>query len=284
MKSISVALDNHLKQEVTTLCTCWRVERLDGTVLGFTDFDQDLLFNGVLYESQHGYNRTAIVSDSSMAVANLEIDGILDSEKISENDLRNGLFDFANVFVFMLNWSDLTQGELKLRRGWFGEVTLTQNGMFHTELRGLAQALAHNFIEVYTPECRADFGDHRCKLVLSVFAQFGSVVSSANRRQFIATGVAESGGKPFLGGRITWTGGENTGKVIEIIGWNATSQTFTMFDGTPYPISPGDTFEVTPGCDKRFATCIAYGNAVNFRGEPHVPGQDEFLKYPDSKG
>lgn len=281
MKAISTALDNHLKQEVTTLCTCWRVERLDGMVLGFTDHDQDLLFNGVLYESQHGYNRTAIASDSTMAVANLEIDGILDSEKITDNDLRNGLFDFANVFVFLVNWSDLTQGELKLRRGWFGEVTLTQNGMFHAELRGLAQALAHNFIEVFTPECRADFGDDRCKLVLSVFEQIGTVTAVGNRRQFTASATSEAG-KPFLGGRIEWVTGENAGRVIEIIDWKDTTKTFTLFDGTAYPIAIGDTFKVTPGCDKRFITCIGYGNAVNFRGEPHVPGQDEFLKYPDS--
>jgi uncharacterized phage protein (TIGR02218 family) len=43
----------------------------------------------------------------------------------------------------------------------------------------------------------------------------------------------------------------------------------------PQPISAGDTFIVTPGCDKRFTTCQAkFANAVNFRGFPHMPGND----------
>ncbi|WP_371125854.1 phage BR0599 family protein [Bosea sp. (in: a-proteobacteria)] len=36
-----------------------------------------------------------------------------------------------------------------------------------------------------------------------------------------------------------------------------------------------DTFLATPGCDKRFATCQAkFGNGINFRGFPHIPGND----------
>ena len=41
------------------------------------------------------------------------------------------------------------------------------------------------------------------------------------------------------------------------------------------PSLPGDTFTVTAGCDKQFATCQAkFANAVNFRGFPHMPGND----------
>ena len=37
----------------------------------------------------------------------------------------------------------------------------------------------------------------------------------------------------------------------------------------------GDTFVVTAGCDKRFDTCRdRFDNAVNFRGFPHIPGND----------
>ena len=41
------------------------------------------------------------------------------------------------------------------------------------------------------------------------------------------------------------------------------------------PSHLGDTFTVTAGCDKQFATCQAkFANAVNFRGFPHMPGND----------
>jgi len=43
----------------------------------------------------------------------------------------------------------------------------------------------------------------------------------------------------------------------------------------------GDTFGVTAGCDRRFATCQAkFDNAVNFRGFPHIPGSDYVLRHP----
>jgi hypothetical protein len=99
-----------------------------------------------------------------MAVDNLDVEGVLDHEQISEQDLRAGLFDHAEVHVFLVNWADLSQGKLRLRRGWFGEVHLTDQGLFRTELRGLTQALSVRIGELYSPECRADLGDHRCRV------------------------------------------------------------------------------------------------------------------------
>ena len=46
-------------------------------------------------------------------------------------------------------------------------------------------------------------------------------------------------------------------------------------------VVPGDGLVVTAGCDRRMATCgRKFGNTVNFRGFPHVPGSDFVLRYP----
>lgn len=164
MKTVSLDFANHLAQEVTTLATCWKLIRRDGTTLFFTDHDRDLEVDGDLYLSAIGYSRTAIDNDISMGVDNLDVMGFLDSDAITEIDLRAGAYDFAEVYVFMVNWDDLSQGILKQRRGWLGEVTLAENGVFHAELRGLTQALSQTIGEVYSPECRADLGDSRCKI------------------------------------------------------------------------------------------------------------------------
>jgi uncharacterized phage protein (TIGR02218 family) len=51
----------------------------------------------------------------------------------------------------------------------------------------------------------------------------------------------------------------------------------------PEPLAAGDTFTVTAGCDKHFDTCVAkFNNAVNFRGFPHIPGNDFVVRYPVS--
>ena len=48
-------------------------------------------------------------------------------------------------------------------------------------------------------------------------------------------------------------------------------------------IAVGDTFVVTAGCDKRFATCRdRFNNAANFRGFPHIPGNDFIIRIPNA--
>ena len=47
----------------------------------------------------------------------------------------------------------------------------------------------------------------------------------------------------------------------------------------PMP-QPGDAFTIVAGCDKRFATCKAkFANPLNFRGFPHLPGNDAAYGY-----
>jgi hypothetical protein len=164
VKSVSGALATHLGERLTTLATCWRVERRDGLVFGFTDHDRDLVVSGVTYRAQTGYRRAAIASRADLSVDDTEIEGILDAAEIDAPWLRAGIWDGAEVRIFLVNWADLSQGTLRLRRGRLGEVVARDDGTFRAELRGLAQALNVTVGELYTPECRADLGDARCKV------------------------------------------------------------------------------------------------------------------------
>lgn len=166
MKSVSTALADHLAGSVTTLACLWRITRLDGASFFFTDHDRDIAFDGEIYRARTGYSRSAISNDASLSVDNLEVEGVFDSEAIREEELRAGLFDGAQVHIFLVNWQDPAQGALRMRRGWFGEVLLTEQGTFRTELRGMTQALQQRIGELYSPECRADLGDHRCKVAI----------------------------------------------------------------------------------------------------------------------
>jgi hypothetical protein len=164
MKSASPGLATHLAGDVTTLATCWRITRTDGVVFRFTDHDRELVVDGEVYQASAGYSRTAIANDAGMGVDNLDVEGVFDSAAVTEEELRAGLFDRAEVRIFLVNWADPSLGILRLRRGWFGEVVLTEQGVFRTELRGLTQALSQRIGELYSPECRADLGDHRCRV------------------------------------------------------------------------------------------------------------------------
>lgn len=283
MKSISVALSNHLDGEVTTLASCWRVVRRDGQEFYFTDHDQDILFEGNLYEAESSYERTAVANGSDMSVDNMDVAGILDSEKISEEDMRNGLFNRADVYVFIVNWSDPSQGALKVRRGWFGEVTLTDTGQFTTEIRGLAQALSHNFIEVYSAECRADFCDARCKLNIADFEVPTTVAAVFGRDSFTLPAGVTVPSQGFAPGTVRFVNGDNAGRTIEIVGWNPANRSIDLFEPAAYPIVPGTDIMVAPGCDGSLERCKTYNNVINRRAEDYVPGNDELMKYPDAK-
>lgn len=344
-KTISAALDAHLALEVTTLATCWKVTRRDGVAYHFTDHDRDLTIEGDTYAAATGYTRTAVANNASLAVDNLDVEGILDSAAITEPDLRAGRFDHAEIKMFVVNWADLSQGKLMLRKGWLGEVRIIRSGTFVAELRGLTQALQQRLGELYAPECRADLGDARCKVPLwpdlaqrsTVYAlgdtaaaetgtgtesqrregvfyecteagttaatdpawdttvgnttadgtmvwtaraawfASGAVTTLTDRRQFATdlTGVADSW---FAGGLLVWETGDNTGIAQEVK--TQTAGDVALFLPMPYTIRIGDVFRIFPGCDKRLQTCNEkFDNVLNFRGEPHVPGNDAVLRY-----
>ena len=51
-------------------------------------------------------------------------------------------------------------------------------------------------------------------------------------------------------------------------------------EALPAPLAPGTRVELREGCDKRFETCATrFANALNFRGEPHVPGGDLLTRF-----
>jgi uncharacterized phage protein (TIGR02218 family) len=54
----------------------------------------------------------------------------------------------------------------------------------------------------------------------------------------------------------------------------------TLRDPPHFPAAVGDMVEIAEGCDRSLATCVArFGNAANFRGEPHLPGNDLLTRY-----
>ncbi|MCC7260039.1 MAG: DUF2163 domain-containing protein, partial [Alphaproteobacteria bacterium] len=274
-KSISAALQGHLAGEVTTLATCWKLTRTDSTVLGFTDHTEHLLFESVNYLASAGFTPSAVHTSADLAVDNLELEGVLDADAIAEEDVMAGLYDFAEIEIFMVNYADLSQGALKLRRGNLGEVTL-KGGQFVAEVRGLAQRLSQTLGALYSPLCRAKLGDGRCGVDMGSHTETGSVTSVTSNQIFVDTARTEADGY-FDFGKVTFTSGDNEGLSMEVKQFS--SGRITLVLPMPYAIGIGDDYSIEAGCDKTLGTCIGrFSNAVNFRGEPHVPGIDRMLE------
>lgn len=286
MKSITSNLATHLAGEVTTLATCWKLTRKDAVVMGFTDHDTDLTVDSVVYKAASGFTPSAIESNSSLAVDNLEIEGMLDSAAIKETDVMAGLYDFAGVEVFIVNFADISQGKLKLRRGWLGEVS-TAGGRFVAEMRGLSQMLSQNIGELYSASCRAKLGDSRCKVNMAGFTVTGAITSLTSNQIFIDSSRSEASGY-FNSGKITFTAGLCNGLSMEIKEYTKLASgggKFTLALPMPFNLALSDSYSAQAGCDKTLSTCVSkYSNAVNFRGEPHVPGMDKMLETAGTRG
>lgn len=105
MKNIAPAFAAHLDGEVTTLATCWRLERADGWVQGFTDHDRDLVVDGLVHTASTGFLPSAIKSGADLSVDNLDVDGFLDDDALTASDLTAGLFDGARIEIYLVNWA-----------------------------------------------------------------------------------------------------------------------------------------------------------------------------------
>lgn len=275
MKTLSPTLAAHLAQETTTLATCWRVTRRDGGTLGFTDHDRDLEVEGLMYRAATGFTPTAIASSAALNVDNLDVEGMLDAEAIEEADLLAGRYDHAEIEVFEVNYNAPDTGKLPLRTGWLGEVTL-QDGRFLAEVRGLTQPLSQRIGELYSPTCRASLGDTRCGVAMGPRTVTGTLDGSTSRSVLLDAARMEAAGT-YNFGTLTFTSGANSGLSMEVREYAPGSITLAL--PLPYPVATGDNYTLSQGCDRSFATCVSrFDNAVNFRGEPHVPGLDRMLE------
>lgn len=192
MRSISPALLAHLQGDVRTICTLWTITRKDGLVLGFTDLDVDVTFNGVVYRSNGGYSHSNIEAGSTMSTANLEMQAVFDSSAVNQADIEAGLYDFAAVQIQIVNYLDLTMGALQLNGGLLGQVQVL-NGRYTAELRGLAQVFQQDAGNVYSPTCRATFGDSKCQFNAASVTFNGTVASVNNSVSFNDPTLTQTG-------------------------------------------------------------------------------------------
>lgn len=284
MKQLPPTLQAHLDSGVTTLCWCWRLTARTGARYGFTDHDRDLSFDGTTFEAATGFTATEIRDSVGLSVDNLEVTSALVSDRLSEAALSAGDFDDAAVEIFRVNWQSPADRVL-MHSGSLGEVRRTGTA-FTAEVRGLAHYLQQPKGRLFQYGCDADLGDARCGIDLtsSTYRGEGVVLDVTEPRRFTASGLDAFADGWFTRGLIRFTSGDNDGRAIEIkrhtAGDAVTIELWQTFMTTP---QPGDAFVVTAGCDKQFATCAAkFANVVNYRGFPHMPGNDFIASYPRS--
>lgn len=281
MRVVSEGLAEHLASGATTLCRCWRITRRDAVVQGFTDHDEDLVFGGTTFRAGTGFEGTEIEARLGFAVTGTELQGALSSETLIEDDLAAGRYDDAKIELFLVDWSN-AENRLLLRAGNLGEVR-REDSAFSAEVRGIASRLDEEKGRIFAASCDADLGDTRCKIDLDdpAFHGEGTILALEGASIFSAGGLDGFAGGWFTQGRLQWTSGANAGLAIEIKEHRIDGGAhLSLWQTMPEPLTAGDAFVVTAGCDKRFETCTGkFANALNFRGFPRLPGNDFVVAY-----
>ncbi len=279
MKNLSAELKESLSKQVTSLCYCLLITLQDNTKLGFTSHDIDLEIDGIIFYNNSGLEHSEQSANLSLNSDIFKIFSILDSDYISEEDIKNGKFNNSKIEYFLADYNNLDAGKISLKAGYITRI-ISSEGFFKAEIESLSSKLKNELTRVYSPLCNAKFCDAKCGFDSSAVTFSGTVTEVTDNRKFQDANLSNETSYFDLG-KIKFTSGENSSLEMEVK---------TYFEGGNieliFPllnqVKISDQFEIIAGCDKRFETCInKFSNIANFSGFPHIPGTDQILKGVD---
>jgi len=266
-----------LDGDLISMALCWRLVRADGIALGFTTHDRDLRIGGLIYRAAPGMLPSAISVSDGFDVDTLDVSGALTADAITAQDLADGRWDGARVWIFAAPWDAPDADMVPLARGELGDVGQRGAG-FTAEMRGPTALLERPVVEQTSPECRAALGDRRCRVDMAGRRRHLTIVDVVDDLTLQLDAV-EPSTNAYANGRLRWGDGGNRGLASAI--FSSADRIVVLRDAPPHRPSIGGRIEVLEGCDKSFGTCrLRFSNAANFRGEPQLPGNDLLTRYP----
>jgi uncharacterized phage protein (TIGR02218 family) len=283
MKTLSSAMTNHINGVNTSLVGCMKITRLDSTVFTYTDHDADIVVSSLTYKALPGFAESAKNAKADLSVDNLQIQGVIRDDAITDDDIKAGLFDHAAVEIFMVNWKDPSMGKIVLSGARLGETVIRDN-RYAIDVRSKTQAYQQRIGDVYTPECRVDLYSSACGIVSTstAYASNGAVTSVLSNQQFIDTTLTSFASGWFDYGRVVWLTGNNAGVDMEVKRFVSSTFTIELYHPMAKDIQKTDTYRIKAGCNHQH-TKVAdasyvgdckdkFDNVINFRGFPTIPG------------
>lgn len=260
--------------ELTSLALCWRLERPDGAGLALTSHDAPVTSDGIRHEPAPGMTPAAVTRRLGLEPQSAETAGALSSAALDATDLSLGRWDGATVRLTVTDWENPDSAPIQLIAGELGSISIDDES-FSAELRGAAAALERPVCPATSAECRAVFGDKQCRVDLAGRTLVAHVVAANAGALTLDSTVDDR----FVLGRLRYMSGANCG--VSTVVLSGSGNVVELRELPPASVESGCRVELREGCDKRFETCVSrFANAANFRGEPHLPGNDLLTRYP----
>ncbi|WP_440957507.1 DUF2163 domain-containing protein [Oceanicaulis sp. LC35] len=279
MIDIPPLLQAKLDAGVTTLCWVWILTRRDGMRFGFTDHDQALELEGVNCEPASGFSHGDLRSETGGAPARGAVFGQLDSSIITCSDIAAGVWDGAGLVLYRVDWSEPSLF-WRAFTGELGEIRYGDQGL-EADVSGLSARLNRTIGRAFSRLCDAELGDARCGVDLGAAGRRveGAVSEQITARALRISGADSLDASALIHGVLSWPGASWPDQRIVSARIEGAAQVIELEAAIPEGVTPGQAVQLSVGCDKRFETCATrFSNALNFRGCPHMPGNDALIR------
>ena len=292
------------------------LQKPDSTYVRLTDWDTELIVsdNALLEQSDiyanqnvytpidSGVNASAVRQESGLKVSNIELEGAISSNLITEDDLHGGVYENSDLIIAWIDARQAWHKPFRISRftltdfNWNGQTWTAQSSTVTSKLR-------RKVGKTYSKTCSHAFMDKGCGVAqqagTTVFATCQVTAIDTTNQDFRWTKDTTSETKVddyFKAGMLTWTSGDNSGISYPIYRSQARTGTSgaTTDDAKLYlqyptrtTVQVGDQFTLYAGCDKKFATCTStslsggVNNGARFGGFRFIPGTQQIAKMGD---
>ena len=290
-KQIPIQLQGHYDGYATTTCTITRIRNRDGLLFGLTDADHNINYNAapgvdmvgdnygmMLHRADNGgvsISKTEAAAD--LTVNNAEMIALL-SDELTPEKLMAGLLDSAEVYVYRINYMDLSQGHELVDFG-YADAARMEGQQVIVAFRSMSDLLKEPQIVLFSKTCDHEFGGPKCpKEFIWVEGEITAVDVDEPTRIFGSDITADDDFYKF--GVVHFLDGENAGREMEID--QNTGGSFALSLDMDRPINIGDTFKVRKHCTKVYddaeSGCLYHWGAADrnlyFGGFPDIPSAD----------
>jgi hypothetical protein len=272
-----------------------------GQVLRWTGGDQDVTVSGKTWTLGPGLTRSRMrlsvgIEVDGMDVTVFELPADLDEEEramqingtpllayIARGGLEHARLQLERAFLPEADMAQLNPpvvGTLV----WFTGRVATTKGDRTQQVLGIKSDTEQLDVmvpaEVYQPGCSNTLYDAACGVNRDAKTVNGvaNTASDATRTRF-GHGLGQAAGYFDLGVVRFLTGlNAGQGRTVKRHSFGTAGNEITVLQPFPFPIAPGDTFAIYPGCDKTQSTCTKkFNNVIRFRGKPYVPAAETVM-------
>lgn len=288
-----------MSSQTPRMCVCIYVEPASIwggalSAIAFTSNSRDMTLPGYSVTFKAAPSITPTTVESALnEPGTVEVLGAYLAESFDEDEVLNGKWDGAKVRVLVACWDDTTLGQWVVHEGDLGQFESFQT-YFRAESRGYIARLNNEVSKATSRLCRVkEFRDSECGHT-NTTVDIGGTAYNITTPAFtgLTVGVVVDRYTLYFnkeaGAANDWPTGffdhgtiiansttVDLGSIKRAIKEHANGASYheiILRQPFPFTVTAGDTFDLVAGCDRTLEDCLLYGNVVNFRGEPYVPG------------